>query len=44
MFGSWGIVIGPMRMIVTTSDIYLVVHTSVELHGGNKGLATSAAE
>ncbi len=44
MFGSWGIVIGPILMIVTTSDIYLVVHTSVELQGGNKRSATSAAE
>ncbi len=33
MFGSWGIVIGPvlMSLIVTTIEVYLAVYKDVEL-------------
>lgn len=45
MFGPWGIVIGPVLMIVvvTTIDVYLAVFKGVELDGGPEP-ATSTAE
>lgn len=45
MFGPWGIVIGPVLMIVvvTTIDVYLAVYTGAELVEGDES-ATTAAE
>jgi predicted PurR-regulated permease PerM len=38
MFGPWGIVIGPvlMMLIVTTIDVYLAVYKGVELDEGKE--------
>lgn len=46
MFGPWGIVIGPVLMIVivTTIDVYLAVYKGVEPENENEKPATSAAE
>ncbi|MCV7259712.1 AI-2E family transporter [Mycobacterium shimoidei] len=46
MFGPWGIVIGPVLMIVivTTIDVYLAVYKGVERQNEDEKPATSAAE
>jgi predicted PurR-regulated permease PerM len=44
MFGPWGIVIGPVLMIVvvTTIDVYLAVYQRVDLDDGGETAATAA--